>query len=219
MSQNKMLIIDDHELFRIGLRMMLINHPNFLSDKIQKFEIVEADSISQALQLELQAPQIILLDIQLHGLNGIDGINLLQQKFPDTKIIIISASERENDIEKAATFGAKGFINKSAKAGDIVKDINSVLRGGQCFPDFINVSSKSDHRLKLTARQSVVLALICEGKPNRQIATELGLAENTVRVHVSAILSALNVNSRGEAMMAARSLYSEGSNDDIKSAF
>ncbi|MFQ3323239.1 MAG: two-component system nitrate/nitrite response regulator NarL [Pseudomonadales bacterium] len=200
----RILVIDDHELFRIGLKMVLLNQ-NLLIEKNKAFEVTEADSISKSLKMDAQHPHIILLDINLPRLNGIDGIKLLQRKFFDAQIIMLSASERRIDIEKAAELGARGFINKSAQANTIINAINSVLKGQECFPKRTKASSVVNHKKNVTARQLVVLALICEGKSNASIAQDLDVSKNTVRVHVSAVLSALNVNSRTEAMVAVLS--------------
>ena len=217
MSRQRILVIDDHELFRTGLKMLLQNHPNLLNEKNKIIEITEADSISQSLKTDAQCPCIILLDINLPRLNGIDGIKLLQRKFFDARIIMLSASERRSDIEKAAEFGARGFINKSANANSIINAIKSVLKGQEYFPNYTKASSVFNHKKNLTARQLVVLALICEGKSNALIAQDLDLSENTVRVHVSAVLSVLNVNSRTEAMVAARSINHDRNSYDVSS--
>jgi DNA-binding NarL/FixJ family response regulator len=219
MTKHEILIIDDHELFRLGLKMMLPNHPKILPENNKAFEVIEAASISQALQMVTACPCIILLDIQLPQLSGIDGIELLQRRFSEAKIIILSGSERRSDIERAAASGARGFINKSAEIEIIINTINGVIEGRKVFPDYILASSVFSHKKNLTARQLVVLALICEGKSNTMIAGELNLSENTVRNHVSAVLSALDVNSRSEAMVAVRTINNEVNNNEITSFY
>jgi two-component system nitrate/nitrite response regulator NarL len=217
MTKHKILVIDDHELFRLGLKMMLPNHPKLLIENNKVFEVIEAASISQALQTVTACPCVILLDIQLPRLNGIDGIELLQRRFSDAKIIILSGSERRSDIERAAASGARGFINKSAPIDIIINTVNGVIEGRKVFPNYIMASSVFSHKKNLTSRQLVVLALICEGKSNSIIAGELNLSENTVRNHVAAVLSILDVNSRSEAMVAARTINNEINNNEINS--
>jgi two-component system, NarL family, nitrate/nitrite response regulator NarL len=193
------LIIDDHALFRTGLNMILKQDESIAS-------VLEAGSIMEALEHSQSKIDLILSDIQMPGLNGLDGLKVLKQKFNNTPIIILSASHATNDMQEALQSGAEGFLPKSSSAEMIIKAISSVLKGKQCFPENKNLGQPSSNKQpeELTARQLQVLSLLCEGKPNKIIARELDLSENTVRVHVSAILSILEVSSRSEAMLVAQ---------------
>lgn len=202
MDQNNknraILIIDDHALFRTGLNMIL-KQDEHIND------VLEAGSIMEALKHVQSDVDLILSDIQMPGLNGLDGIKILKEKFSNTPIIILSASHATDDMQEALQSGAEGFLEKSASAETILKAINLVLDGSQCFPEDKNLSKKNNMQPdELTSRQLQVLSLLCEGKPNKIIARELDLSENTVRVHVSAILSILQVSSRSEAMLVAQ---------------
>jgi two-component system, NarL family, nitrate/nitrite response regulator NarL len=196
------LIIDDHALFRTGLSMILTQ-----DDRIDR--ILEAGSVMEALGLAQEEIDLILLDIQMPGLNGLDGIKVLQDKLAGTPIIILSASGDSAEIEQAENLGAAGYLQKSARAEEITSAIQGVLKGESCFPKSFTASAGSmikNEASSLTSRQLAVLTLLCEGKTNKIIAQHLDLAENTVRVHVSAILSCLGVASRSEAMLVAQRL-------------
>jgi two-component system, NarL family, nitrate/nitrite response regulator NarL len=202
MENSCILIIDDHALFRTGLSMIL-NQDNRIGTTL------EAGSVMEALDLAQVKIDLVLLDIQMPGLNGLNGLKVLQDKLDDMPIIILSASDDKTEIERAEILGAAGYLQKSAKAEEIISAIQRVLKGERCFPK--RFSTLADSIIKnevnsLTARQLEVLALLCEGKPNKVIARHLDVAENTVRVHVSAILACLDVASRSEALLVAQRL-------------
>ncbi|MBL4827227.1 MAG: response regulator transcription factor [Spongiibacteraceae bacterium] len=194
------LIVDDHALFRTGLNMILKQ-----DERIET--VLEAGTVMEALNHSQSEIDLILSDIQMPGLNGLDGIKVLKEKFSNTPIIMLSASHDTGDMQDALDSGAGGFLPKSSSAEMIIKAISAVLNGKQCFPEdkILRLQSNNNKQPKeLTSRQLQVLSLLCEGKPNKIIARELNLSENTVRVHVSAILSLLSVASRSEAMLVAQ---------------
>ena len=147
---------------------------------------------------------MILSDIQMPGL---DGTKVLKEKFSNTPIIMLSASHDTGDMQDALDSGAGGFLPKPSSAEIIIKAISAVLNDKQCFPEnkVLRLHSNNNKQpQELTSRQLQVLSLLCEGKPNKIIARELNVFENTVHVHVSVILSLLNVASRSEAMLVAQ---------------
>ena len=200
MKDKHILLVDDHALFRTGLKMILLQVGAARG-------ISEASSIKEAFNFSESGIDLILLDIHMPGLNGIDGIKPISERFLDVPIIILSASEELATIADAKKLGASGFLNKATHAEEMVSSITKVIGGGRCFPNDINYSqSNKPHTLtnNLTSRQIEVLIHLCEGKPNKLIARELGTSENTVRVHVSAILAALGASNRTEAMLIAQ---------------
>jgi len=201
-----LLLVDDHTLFRTGLRLIVQDHPAV-------GRIAEAGSIAGACALQLLDARLILLDIQLPGMSGLDGLHLLRRASPQARIVLVSASMAPDAVHEARVRGADGFLPKSSSADDILQAITLALSGQPCFP------TSSHHRAALqpsgdaaalapvlTARQLEVLALLCLGKPNKVIARDLALSENTVRVHVAAIFSQLGVNSRSTALLMAQRL-------------
>ncbi|MDX1695333.1 MAG: response regulator transcription factor [Ketobacteraceae bacterium] len=197
MKVPSILIVDDHALFRTGLSMIL-NQDGY--HKIQ-----QAGSVSEAIKYRTTNIDVILLDIQMPGINGIDGIAVLLTHFPGAAIIILSANEEPVNMAEAEVRGAKGFLLKSSHAEEISHAIMIVMNGGRFFPScHADTMPAGDSRERLTARQLEVLRLLCEGKSNKIIARELDMAENTARVHVSAILARLGASSRAEAILIAQ---------------
>lgn len=196
----RLLLVDDHNLFRTGLRLIVQDHPAVGT-------IAEAGSIAEACALNAVDTDLVLLDIQLPGMNGLDGLRPLRQSCPHARIVLVSASVAPDAIHEARARGADGFLFKSASAEDILNAITCALAGQPCFPihsGHNTASRRGPATPSLTARQLDVLALLCTGKPNKVIARDLGLSENTVRVHVAAIFAQLGVNSRSAALLAAQ---------------
>ena len=200
MNANQILIIDDHTLFRTGLKLILKqNSPDL--------EISEAQSIRDAFELSDLPINVILLDIHLPGINGLDGIRLLNDKFRNIPIIILSASTDPAIPSEGKALGASGFLHKASAADEIITAINSVVAGKSCWPSNAYLSDNENVRSlsgALTPRQIEVLMYLCEGKLNKLIARSLDMSENTVRVNVSAILSALGAKNRSEAILIAQ---------------
>lgn len=195
----RLLLVDDHNLFRTGLRLIVQDHPAV-------GPIAEAGSIAEACALQAVDTDLVLLDIQLPGMNGLDGLRPLRQACPRARIVLVSASVAPDAIHEARARGADGFLFKSASAEDILNAITCVLGGQPCFPIHSShtAATRAPDAPSLTARQLEVLALLCTGKPNKVIARDLALSENTVRVHVAAIFAQLGVNSRSAALLAAQ---------------
>jgi len=119
MQAKRVLLIDDHSLFRTGMKLIL-------TQVGQIGEVTEASTIKEAFALTDQKFDIILLDIQMPGLNGIDGIKPLKEKFSGTPITMLSASSEAADVNKAKSFGASGFMNKSTAADEMISQINKI---------------------------------------------------------------------------------------------
>ncbi len=189
----KILLIDDHAMFRTGLRMVLGSH-------IPDTEVLEAGSLNEA--LGGAEPDLVLLDIKLPGLNGVEGLALLRRKWPEVPVLMLSAMDDPQMVRTAIERGASGFVSKAQSAEHIVEAVKGLLEGEGALPRPV----ADDSSLRLTPRQCEVLELLCQGLSNKMIAKRLELSENTVRWHVQAILSLLSVSSRSEAAFAARQL-------------
>jgi len=147
------------------------------------------------------APGLVLLDIHLKGLNGLEGLALLRRKWPRTPVVMVSSDDTPDTVREAMERGAAAFVSKDDTADSIVSVIEPLLRGAppaQLRP----VAAAEAHRL--TPRQCEVLDLMCQGLSNKAIGRRLDLSENTVRSHVQATLAFLQVSSRAEAAFAAR---------------
>lgn len=191
----EVLLVDDHALFREGLVAILRTQPHIGG-------IAEAASVSEALTLRDQRFDLIVLDIGLPGISGLLGISLLREHFAGTPVLMLSADCSPDSVRTARRHGASGFVAKTEHSQAIFEAMTRVLSGGGVFPD-IGEASGGSGTPAFTTRQTEVLALLCAGKPNKVIARELGLAEYTVREHVSNILAALRVSSRAEAISVA----------------
>ncbi|AVA34007.1 MULTISPECIES: response regulator [Cupriavidus] len=202
MSQARLLLIDDHTLFRTGLKLLLAASPNVAS-------IMEAGSVMEATEAHGDKPvDILLLDIQMPGLNGIEGIKVLRRHFSRAPIVIVSGTSGIDAIPDEARKEVAGFLPKSADPREIEEAIACCLAGGTYFPTEQPCDCLPQTRAyrpsQLTPRQLEVLNQLNLGRSNKVIAYHLGLSENTVRVHVAAILDHLGVVSRVEAILEAQ---------------
>jgi len=205
MARARLLLIDDHTLFRTGLRLVLADNPSVAS-------IIEAGSVMEAVQVHAGAEvDILLLDIQMPGLNGIEGVKVLRRHFATARILIVSGTSGLDAIPGDVRREIAGFLPKSADAREIEEAIACCLAGGRHFSRGADADAGSSTQpapryspSALTARQLEVLHQLSLGRSNKVIAWHLGLSENTVRVHVAAILDHLGVVSRVEAILEAQ---------------
>jgi DNA-binding NarL/FixJ family response regulator len=200
LRNSSFLLVDDHTLFRTGLRLVL-------QDCLGLTQIHEAGAIMDAVDKYTgQRFDLILLDVQLPGLNGLDGAKVLMEHFPDARILVVSGSSEQAGMQAARVPGVSGFVAKSAAPADIEAAIHNCLNGIRHFPDNTPAPGAGDGRSGLTPRQRDVLDQLALGRSNKLIARHLGVAENTVRVHVAAILDYLGVDNRLEAVLEAQRL-------------
>lgn len=192
------LIVDDHALFREGLRTLLQSLDAGLT-------VTEVDSCEAGLALDDEAAgfDLILLDHTLPGMNGLRGIRAFRQRFPSSPVMVVSATYTPALIDEAMAAGARGYLPKSVSFAVMRDAIEQALMRQPVNPV---VAGRPSGTLDvvLTPRQMDVLRLMREGLTNKQIAQQLGSSEFTVRSHVSAILHALNVDTRTAAVSAAR---------------
>lgn len=184
-------------MFRSGLRMVL-------NAGIAEAQVFEAGTLNEALQSAPDLLDVILLDIKLPGLNGVEGIALLKRKWPQVPVVMLSSQDEPETVRLALARGATCFISKADTADHIIALINRILRGEHAAPSAKSGGDVPSAFLHLTPRQCEVLDLLCQGMSNKLIARQLSLSENTVRGHVQAVLEFLQVSSRSEAAFAAR---------------
>ncbi len=210
--QVKVLVVDDHPLVREALRQVLTVFDN-------NVELIEAASASDALAVAAQLDHIglTLLDIKLPGGCGLDLLRELRARCPAAPIVVISAVDDADTIIEALDAGAMGYIPKTSPREVLVAALRLVFSGGVYLPpavlhhpsapaDIPRPNAPTYRDLGLTQRQSEVLALLVQGKSNKLICRELNLAEGTVRVHITAILKALQVMNRTQAVIAVSKL-------------
>ena len=194
MPHDTILVIDDHALFRAGIAAML-------TTALDGAVLLDSPSLDDALATIARAPTVVLLDIQLPGRSGLEGMGLLLQRWPSTRIVIVSAHDRPDTVEAALARGAAAFLSKTDRPERMI----AVLRAMLDEPPLAPIAGGAA-RAFLTARQTEVLELAGQGLSNKRIGRELGLSEHTVRGHVQALLGALGVAGRAEAVFKARQL-------------
>ena len=189
------LLIDDHAVFRIGLRMVI-------EAALPGAIISEAASLHDALKSAPDQVDVVLLDIRLDGLSGLEGIAPLKQRWPLTPVLMLSSHDEPETVRLALSRGAAGFVSKAQAATKIIDAIHLVLHGPASGP--LRAAPDRTER-RLTPRQCEVLELLHQGLSNKLIARQMSLSDNTVRRHVQDILELLGVPSRAQAVFAARS--------------
>lgn len=215
----KIVIIDDHQLFREGVKRILEFEPTF--------EVVaEGEDGSEAITLvEQHEPDVIIMDINMPHMNGVEATAELIQKFPESKVIILSIHDDENYVTHALKTGATGYLLKEMDADALVEAVKVVADGGSYLhprvthnlvKEYRRLSAEEDNPDKylpqveirrpyhlLTRRECEVLQLLADGKSNRGIGEALFISEKTVKNHVSNILQKMNVNDRTQAVIVA----------------
>ena len=221
----KILIADDHVLVREGMR-------HSLSDLAKDIEILEADDAESVLNTIGSQPDldVAIIDLIMPGANGFELLNKICEKFPDVPVVLMSASEDPDHMRKVIDYGASGYIPKSASRDVMLSAVKLVLSGGVYIPPAMlqppgegagtamglnsellgGVKPKTALPPELTSRQLDVLLMLGQGKSNKEIARDLGLSENTVKIHVTAILKILNVSNRTQAGIIAQNLDLSG---------
>lgn len=219
----KILLVDDHALFREGMRYVLQQLQGGVS------EIFEAGNFADGLKLSEQHPELdlALLDLNMPGSEGPASIRFFHQRYPHIPVVVVSGEDNRSNVEKVMNYGAMGYICKSSNASVMLGALDLVLSGGVYIPPQMLrqtgemsepvEASEKDHEsgdrrrlhtneLGLTQRQMQVLMHLGAGLSNKAIAEAIHLAEGTVKIHVAAIYQILRVNSRLEAVHVAGKL-------------
>ncbi len=200
----RIIIVDDHEVVRLGLRALLERHSSFTV-------VDEASTAKEAVQKVLQhRPEIVVMDIRLPGGNGIEACREIVAQAPDTKVIMLTSFAEDDMLFEAIAAGAAGYVLKQIGGDDLVRAIEAVGRGDALLDPVltqrvfarVREAQRKDEQSafsQLTDQEMRVLGLVAEGKTNREIAQALFLGEGTVRNYVSSILSKLGLTNRAEA--------------------
>ena len=208
----RILIADDHPLFREAIS-------NVSACGFEGSEIIETEDLESALAItrEQDDLDLILLDLNMPGMHGLNGLISLRNEAPTIPVVIVSAEEDKQVVLQAITYGAVGFITKSSPREQMTDAITQILNGNVYLPsDIIRTGKETQRRHRhednpispellnsLTRRQLLVLERMSKGESNKQIAYNLNIAETTVKAHVSAILRKLGVHNRVQAILSA----------------
>lgn len=202
----RILVIDDHALFRRGLKHLLRD----LDDRV---EVLEAAGCSETEALRGTSFDLILLDLHMPGIAGLDALAAMRNAFEASRIVVLSGEEDPRQIRRAIDAGAAGFIPKASTPEVLLGALRLILAGGVYLPsvalrgmgepDAAEQASEDRIAQLLSDRQIEVLRKAVEGKANKVIARELGISDSTVKAHLSAAFRALGVHNRTEAVYAA----------------
>lgn len=204
MRRHRILLVDDHEVVRLGLKTLLETHSNM--------EVVaEASTAKEAVEkTKLHQPDVVVMDIRLKGGSGIEACQEITEQFPDVKVIMLTSYAEDEMLFSAIRAGAAGYVLKQIGGDDLVRAIEQVGQGEAMLDPAVTQRVFQEVRkaareeeasafAELTQQEMHVLQLVSEGRTNREIAEELYLGEGTVRNYVSSILSKLSVKNRAEA--------------------
>lgn len=204
MTKQRILLVDDHEVVRLGLKALLEHHP--------QFEVVaEAGTAKEALeQVERYQPDVVLMDIRLPGASGIEACEEIMRTFPQTRVIMLTSYAEDEMLFSAIRAGASGYVLKQIAGDALIRAVEAVGRGEALLDPAVTQRVFQEVRravkeeeasafVNLSQQERHVLLLVSEGKTNREIAKALFLGEGTVRNYVSSILSKLGVSNRAEA--------------------
>ena len=204
MTRRRIIIVDDHPLFRAALRQTLASgDPSIVVE-----EAGDLAGVNTALEADRDC-DLVLLDLNMPGVRGFSGLLLLRAQYPDVPVMIISAVEDSGIVRRAIELGAAGYLHKSVGPPEIRRAIETVLAGEMFVPEGAeppgnDAQAALMQRLStLTPQQVRVLMMLSDGLMNKQIAYELSISEATGKAHVSAILQKLDVDSRTQAVIAA----------------
>ncbi|WP_243298301.1 response regulator transcription factor [Bacillus litorisediminis] len=201
----KVLFVDDHEMVRIGVSSYLSAQPDIEV-------IAEADNGKTAVEMALELrPDIILMDLVMKEMDGIEATREIMKQWPEAKIIIVTSFLDDDKVYPALEAGATSYLLKTSKASEIAEAIRSTFHGQTVLEPEVtgkvmSKMRKGNERLpheELTEREMEILLLMAQGKTNQEIADELFIALKTAKVHVSNILSKLDVQDRTQAVIYA----------------
>lgn len=194
----KIMVVDDHPAFRMGLKKLVQSNPRL-------HVVAECGDGGEAVELYRQVrPDIVLMDLRLPGLGGAEATMAIRAEFPDARVIVLTTFDADEDIYRAMQAGAKSYLLKDSAKEDIMQTILSVQAGEEKLPpDIAHRLAEREQRADLTGRELEVLHHLGKGRSNSEIATTLGISEETVKTHIKAVFQKLGVNDRTAAVISA----------------
>jgi DNA-binding NarL/FixJ family response regulator len=193
----RILLVEDHILMRMGLVSATRDEPDMVV-------VAEVDDGRKVLESFRQhRPDVVLLDLRLPGMDGVQVIKALRQEAPDARIVVLSSYGGGDDVTRAIQSGASGYVLKSMSLQHVLEAVRAVHLGGQYIPR--EIAGRIGHRIQsdMSARELEVLHLIAQGRSNKEIAAQLGIVEGTVKAHVTNIFGKLGATDRTQAITIA----------------
>ena len=205
----RVLIVDDHALFRSGVKSLLQRH--------QEFEVVDVagDGLEGVKRAKFLKPDVVLLDLNMPGVPGIDALRLIVEEVPETHVLMLTVSEDAEDLLETLRVGAAGYLVKNIETEALVDAIRRAAAGESVVSPQMTAKlvqgvrgqAKADvaahHHDKLSPREREILGCLAHGDSNKEIARSLDLAESTVKIHIQNIFKKLNMSSRVQAALYA----------------
>ncbi len=194
----RLLLVDDHPAFRAGLVALLADQRDFQV-------AAECGDGRQAVELyRRERPDVVLMDLRLPGLGGVEAILAIRQEFPDARVIVLTTFDADEDIHRAIQSGARSYLMKDMSKAELVGAIRAVQSGQKWLPPSIaDRLAERCRRPELTLRETEVLQLLVKGRSNKEIAVALSIAEDTVKSHLKTLFAKLGVQDRTAAAVAA----------------
>ncbi len=194
----RVLLADDHALLRVGLAAVLSKEPDFVVVGEAR-DGLEAVELHQALR-----PDLILIDLQMPGLDGVQAIMRIRATDPLARAVVLTTYDSDEDIDQAMRAGASGYLLKDASAGELVGALRDIYAGRTRVAPAVGAKlAERITQTQLSVRELSVVRLLAAGKTNKELAAELSIGEATVRAHLSHIFEKLAVTSRTEAVVVA----------------
>lgn len=194
----RVLLVDDHPAFRTGMAALIENEPDL---KV----VAEAGDGAQALQFyREQRPDVVLMDLRLPGIGGVETTMAIRKEFPDARVIVLTTFDTDEDIYRAIQSGAKSYLLKDTPNVELAQTIRAVFAGEQILPP--KVAHRLANRLQradLSDIEMEVLQLLIKGRSNKEMATSLFITEDTVKARLKTLFGKLNVHDRTEAAICA----------------
>ncbi len=194
----KLLVVDDHPAFRKGLAALIESEPDFQV-------VAEAGDGLEAIDLFRKTrPNVVLMDLRLPGMGGVEATIAIRKEFPDARIIVLTTFDADEDIYRAIQSGAKSFLLKDTPDDELALTIRAVHAGHGKLPSHIaNRLEQRKQRADLSQREMDVLQLLIKGRSNKEIGSALFFSEDTVKAHLKTLFAKLNVRDRTEAAVSA----------------
>jgi DNA-binding NarL/FixJ family response regulator len=194
----RVLCVDDHPLVRKGIASMLANEPSLAL-------VGEADNGRDALEeYRRLLPDVVLMDLRMRGVDGIETTRAIRAEFPEARIIALTSYDGDQDIYRALEAGVRGYLLKESAHADLVNAIVTVHAGRRLMPpDVAERLTEYFPRVALTDRETEVLELVASGLGNKEIASRLGTASGTIKIHVQNVLEKLGASGRTHAVAIA----------------
>ncbi|PHS31891.1 MAG: DNA-binding response regulator [Methylophaga sp.] len=209
MSNTRILLVDDHSLFRFGIKSLLQSQSGF--------EVVgeASDGLEGVKRAKQLKPDIVLMDLHMPGTSGLEALQMLTESMPETPVLMLTVSEDAQDLMQALRSGARGYLLKNIEIDFLIDSIHRAIKGESVMSPQMSATLMDAVReplieqhvekttIKLTPRESEIIIMLAQGESNKSIARTLNVAESTVKIHVQGILRKLNISSRVQAAVYA----------------